>query len=64
LAWIDEIKNLPGAEEQIRKYRYAQIGQAVALMLALSSEIEMPFNFGLGQEALFAHNPTELRSPL
>ena len=53
---IDEVRNFPGIEDQIKKYRYAQIGQAVALVLALASEIEMHFNFGLKQELLFVWN--------
>ena len=53
---IDEIRNLPGTEAQIKKYRYGQIAQSVALVLALASEIEMHFNFGLRQETLFVWN--------
>jgi hypothetical protein len=34
------------------EYRYAQMGQAVALVLALASEIEAHFNFGLREDAL------------
>jgi hypothetical protein len=51
--FLDEIRNIPATDDQIRKYRYSQIGQAVALVLALASEIEMHFNFGLRQDALF-----------
>jgi hypothetical protein len=53
---IDEIRNLPGTEAQIKKYRYGQIAQSVALVLALASEIEMHFNFGLRQQTLFVWN--------
>lgn len=53
---IDEIRSMPGTDAQIRKYRYAQMGQAVALVLALASEIEAHFNFGLRQDALFVWN--------
>jgi len=44
---LDEIRSLPGTDSQIKKYRYSQIGQGVALVLALASEIEAHFNFGL-----------------
>jgi hypothetical protein len=53
---IDEIRSMPGTDSQMRKYRYAQMGQAVALVLALASEIEAHFNFGLRQDALFVWN--------
>jgi hypothetical protein len=53
---LDEIRSLPGTDSQIKKYRYSQIGQAVALVLALVSEIEAHFNFGLRQDALFVWN--------
>lgn len=53
---LDEIQSLPTTEAQIKKYRYSQIGQAVALVLALASEIEMHFNFGLRQDTLFVWN--------
>lgn len=53
---LDEIRSLPGTDSQIKKYRYSQIGQAVALVLALASEIEAHFNFGLRKDALFVWN--------
>jgi hypothetical protein len=53
---LDEIRSLPGTEAQIRKYRYSHMGQAVALVLALASEIEAHFNFGLQQDVLFVWN--------
>ena len=53
---LDEIRSLQGTDIQIKKYRYSQIGQAVALVLALASEIEAHFNFGLRQDALFVWN--------
>ena len=53
---LDEIRSLPGTDSQIKKYRYSQIGQAVALVLALASEIEAHFNFGLRNDALFVWN--------
>jgi hypothetical protein len=45
-------RHLPGTDAQIKKYRYAQMGQAVALVLALASEIEAHFNFGLREDAV------------
>jgi hypothetical protein len=53
---IDEIHDLPETEAQMKKYRYYQIGQAVALTLALASEINLHFNFGLRQQVVFAWN--------
>jgi hypothetical protein len=53
---LDEIRSLPGTDRQIKKYKYSQIGQAVALVLALASEIEAHFNFGLRQETLYVWN--------
>jgi hypothetical protein len=53
---LDEIRSLPGTAAQIKKYTYAQVGQAVALILALASEIEAHFNFGLRQDALAVWN--------
>ena len=53
---LDEIRSLPGTDSQIKKYRYSQIGQGVALVLALASEIEAHFNFGLRTDALFVWN--------
>jgi hypothetical protein len=53
---LDEIRSLPGTASQIKKYRYSQIGQSVALVLALASEIEAHFRFGLRQDALFVWN--------
>jgi hypothetical protein len=53
---MDEVRNLPGTAAQIKKYRYGEIGQAVVLALALASEIEAHFNFGLRQDAIFVWN--------
>ena len=53
---LDEIHSLPETSAVLRKYRYAEMGQAVALVLALASEIEAHFNFGLRQDALFVWN--------
>jgi hypothetical protein len=50
---IDEIRSLEETEALMQKNRYAHIGQTVALVLSMASEIERHFNFGLKQEALF-----------
>jgi hypothetical protein len=50
---LDEIRNIPSTEAEVRKYRYFQLGQIVALSLAVASEIEAHFNFELRQESLF-----------
>ncbi len=53
---LDEACPLPETDAQIKKYRYFQIGESVALVLALASEIEAHFNFGLRQDALYVWN--------
>jgi len=50
---LDEIRDMPTTPGQVRKYRYYQIGQAVAFVLALASELEAHFDFGLRQSLLF-----------
>lgn len=50
---LDEVQGLPSTADEVKKYRYYQIAQAVAFVLALSSEIEVHFKFGLRQDALF-----------
>ncbi|SRR6266446_4107980 len=51
--FMDEIRNAPETEALLKRNKYGHIGQKVALVLALASEIEAHFNFGLRQEALF-----------
>lgn len=51
---LDEIRVLPNMESQIRRFRYGHMGQSVALVLALVSEIEAHFNFGLRQNVPYA----------
>lgn len=51
--FLDEVLNDPERPEKLKKNRYAQLGQSVALVLALASEIEAHFNFGLRQQARF-----------
>jgi hypothetical protein len=53
---IDEIHSMPDVEEKLKRYRYAQIGQALTLVLALASEIEVHFEFGLKEQALYVWN--------
>jgi len=50
---VDEIRILPNMEDQIRKFRYGHMGHSVALVLALASEIDAHFNFGLRQDVLY-----------
>jgi hypothetical protein len=44
---LDEIRSSTNTGEVINKYRYYQFAQSVALVLALASEIEVHFEFGL-----------------
>jgi hypothetical protein len=50
---LDETRDAPETEALLKRNRYAHIGQTVALVLSLASEIETHFNFGLRQNALF-----------
>jgi hypothetical protein len=50
---LDEVRNLQETEALLKRNRYAHIGQTVGLVLALASEIEAHFNFGLRQDTLF-----------
>lgn len=51
--FLDEVLTDPQTPEKLKKNRYAQLGQSVALVLALASEIEAHFDFGLRQQARF-----------
>jgi hypothetical protein len=53
---VDESRNSQETEALLKKSRYAQVGQTVALVLSLASEIEAHFNFGLQQQVLFVWN--------
>lgn len=53
---LDEFRQIPGTEATLTKFRRSQIGQAVALVLALVSEVESHFNFGLRQQIVFVWN--------
>jgi hypothetical protein len=39
--------------KKLKKYKYAQVGQTVAIILALASEIEAHFHFGLRERASY-----------
>lgn len=51
--YLDEVLSDPTREEKLKKNKYAQLGQSVALVLALASEVEAHFNFGLRQQAQY-----------
>jgi hypothetical protein len=53
---LDEVRNSSETEAKLKKLKYAHIGQTVALILSLASEIEAHFNFGLQQQTLFVWN--------
>lgn len=48
---IDEIQSMPDVESTIDKYRHTQISEAFTLVLAIASEIEAHFDFGLKEQA-------------
>jgi hypothetical protein len=50
---LDEIQNRPETDAQLKKQRYAHIGQTVAFTLSIASEIEAHFDFGLRTDALY-----------
>jgi hypothetical protein len=51
--FLDEVQGDPKLPEKLRKNKYAQLGQSVALVLALTSEIEAHFNFGLREQVRY-----------
>jgi hypothetical protein len=51
--FLDGMDKDPRHAEQLERNRYASLGQSVGLVLALASEIEAHFNFGLRQQARF-----------
>ena len=51
---LDEVRADPSFDTQVKKYRYIQVGHTVVLALALASEIEAHFNFGLRKDAAYA----------
>jgi hypothetical protein len=50
---LDAIHSSTNIALLLKKYRYAQMGQTVALVLALASEIEAHFGFGLKEQAKY-----------
>ncbi len=50
---LDEIQNRAETEASFKKQRYAHIGQAVAFVLSIASEIEAHFRFGLRSDVLY-----------
>jgi hypothetical protein len=50
---LDEIHALPATEFPMKKYRYFQVAQTVLFALAIVSEVEAHFSFGLRQQCLF-----------
>ena len=53
---LDGIRDKPNTETSLKKSKYAYVGQTVAFVLSLASEIEAHFNFGLRQQNLFVWN--------
>jgi hypothetical protein len=51
--FLYDLRNGPRREMLLTNYKYSQVGQTVALILALASEIEAHFKFGLRQRALY-----------
>lgn len=52
-ALINDYRRNPETEENLRKYKNSQVGQTVSLILALASEVEAYFNFGLRERAQY-----------
>jgi hypothetical protein len=50
---LDEIHRSSNIDLLLKKNRYAQLGQTVAFVLALASEIEAHFQFGLKEQAKY-----------
>jgi len=50
---LDQIRALPSTDALIRKYRQSQVRQTVIFALALATEVEAHFNFGLRTEAQY-----------
>lgn len=50
---LDATPDSPNIDSLHRKNRYAQLGQTVAFVLALASEIEAHFQFGLKEQAKY-----------
>lgn len=52
-ALINDYRRNPQTEEALRRYKNSQVGQTVALVLALASELEAYFNFGLRERTQY-----------
>lgn len=48
-ALINDYRKNPQTEENLKRYRNTQVGQTVVLILALASELETHFHFGLSE---------------
>ena len=46
-ALINDYRKNPETEENLKRYRNSQVGETIALVLALASELEAYFDFGL-----------------
>jgi hypothetical protein len=52
-ALINDYRRNPETEENLKRYKNSQVGQTVSLVLALASELEAYFNFGLRERAQY-----------
>jgi len=52
-ALVNDYRKNPETEANLRRYRNSQVGQTVALILALASELEAYFNFGLRERVQY-----------
>jgi hypothetical protein len=51
---LDEVKEIEDTEATLRKYRNFQVATTVVLALAIATEIEVHFGYGLRQDCIFA----------
>lgn len=52
-ALINDYRRNPRTEENLRRYKISQVGQTLSLILALGSELEAHFGFGLRERAQY-----------
>ena len=52
-ALINDYRRNPRTEENLKRYRNSQVGQTLSLILALGSELETHFGFGLRERAQY-----------
>jgi len=50
---IKDYRKNPEAERELRRYKNSQVGETIALVLALASEMEAHLNFGLREKAQY-----------